>query len=78
MNIKDEEPHIKKSVKRKKEIVEYLVNVDLDELGIDEDAFEELKTVFIMFDLDSDGVLALKEFERLMSCLGRAGSVNIF
>ena len=26
-----------------------------------------------MFDIDKDGVLALKEFERLMSCLGRAG-----
>ena len=53
--------------------MEYLVNVDLDQLGLDEDSFEEFKTVFIMFDLDSDGVLALKEFERLISCLGRAG-----
>ena len=64
---------MKKSVKRKKEVVEYLLRADLDQLGIDESFFEELKTIFIMFDMDKDGVLSLKEFERLMSCLGRAG-----
>ena len=34
---------MKKSVKKKREIVEYLLRVDLEELGIDENYYEELK-----------------------------------
>ncbi len=56
------------------EIVDYLVRVDLDKLGIDEKQFEEMQELFKMFDNDRDGVLSLKEFERLMGVLGRAGS----
>ena len=37
---KDEEPHIKRSVKKKQEVIDYLVRVDLRELGIDETNFE--------------------------------------
>ena len=37
---KDEEPHIKRSVKKKQEVIDYLVRVDLEELGIDESSFE--------------------------------------
>ena len=37
---KDEEPHIKRSVKKKQEVIDYLVRVDLEELGIDENNFE--------------------------------------
>jgi Ca2+-binding EF-hand superfamily protein len=55
------------------EIVDYLVRVDLDKLGIDEKQFEEMQELFKMFDNDRDGVLSLKEFERLMGVLGRAG-----
>ncbi len=54
--------------------MDYLVRVDLDKLGIDEKQFEEMQELFKMFDNDRDGVLSLKEFERLMGVLGRAGS----
>ena len=70
---KDEEPHVKRSVKKKKEIVEYLVRVDLGELGIDEVMFEELQELFKMFDMDRDGVLALAEFQKVLSLLGHSG-----
>ena len=53
--------------------MDYLVRVDLDKLGIDEKQFEEMQELFKMFDGDRDGVLSLKEFERLMGVLGRAG-----
>jgi Ca2+-binding EF-hand superfamily protein len=52
-----------------------LVRVDLDKLGIDEKQFEEMQELFKMFDNDRDGVLSLKEFERLMGVLGRAGDL---
>lgn len=37
---KEEEPHIKRSVKKKQEVVDYLVRVNLKDLGIDESSFE--------------------------------------
>ena len=37
---KDEEPHIKRSIKKKQEVIDYLVRVNLEELGIDESSFE--------------------------------------
>ena len=73
---KDEEPHIKRSVKKKKEIVEYIVRVNLKELGIDEANFDELQELFKMFDNDKDGVLSLKEFEKILSVLGRSGGMS--
>ena len=69
---KDEEPHIKQFTKNKKEIVEYIVIVDLEELGIDDRTKIELQALFEMFDLDRDGVLALPEFEKVLRALGRA------
>ena len=55
--------------------MDYLVRVDLGKLGIDEKQFEELQELFKMFDNDRDGVLSIKEFERLMGVLGRAGQL---
>lgn len=37
---RDEEPHIKRSVKKKLEVIDYLLKVNLKELGIDETSFE--------------------------------------
>ena len=55
-------------------MIEYLVRVDLDKLGIDETMFEELQALFKMFDLDSDGVLSLAEFGKVLTLLGQSGS----
>ena len=49
-----------------------MVNVDLKKLGIDETMFEELQELFKMFDMDRDGVLALGEFEKVLSLLGQS------
>ena len=75
---KDEEPHIKRSVKKKKEIIEYIVRVNLKDLGIDETNFDELQELFKMFDNDKDGILSMKEFEKILSVLGRSGKINFF
>ena len=48
---KDEEPHIKQYNKNKKEIIEYIVNVDLKEIGIEEGYFKDLQALFQLFDL---------------------------
>ena len=48
---KDEEPHIKQYTKNKKEIIEYIVNVDLKEIGIEEGYFKDLQALFQLFDL---------------------------
>ena len=37
---REEEPHIKRSVKKKQEVIDYLVRVNLKDLGIDESSFE--------------------------------------
>ena len=50
---KDEEPHIKSYNKNKKEIIEYIVNVELKEIGIEESYFKELQSLFQLFDLGS-------------------------
>ena len=70
---REEEPHIKRCVKKKKEMIEYIVRVNLQDLGIDENNFEELQELFRMFDNDKDGILSLKEFEKILSVLGRSG-----
>jgi len=71
---KNEEPHVKRTMKKKggekAEKVEYIVRVDLDELKINEDEFEELQSLFYLFDLDKDGILNFKEYEKLLRCLG--------
>ena len=45
---KDEEPHVKRAVSKKGNDsgIEYIVRIDLEELGILEDEFEELQTLF--------------------------------
>ena len=41
-----------------------------EELEIDDDAFEDLQSLYKLFDLDKDGVLNFKEYEKLLRCLG--------
>ena len=41
-----------------------------DELKINEDDFDDLESLFILFDLDKDGILSFKEYEKLLRCLG--------
>ena len=48
---RDEEPHVKQFTKNKKEIIEYIVNVDLKEIGIEEGYFKDLQALFQLFDL---------------------------
>ncbi|XP_023340239.1 calmodulin [Eurytemora carolleeae] len=67
---KDEEPHVKKTIKNKKEKTEYILRVDTDELGIAEDEFEDLQSLFQLFDHDMDGVLSIREACRMLNCLG--------
>merc|ERR1712079_52667 len=70
---KDEEPHVKRAPPKKgnESGIEYIVRVDLEELGIEEsDEFEELQTLFQLFDRDKDGILNLKEFQGIARCLG--------
>lgn len=68
---KDEEPHVKRSVSKKgKDGIEYLLRVDLEELEISEEEFDDLQSLFELFDNDKDGVLNLKEFQVMIRCLG--------
>jgi len=70
---KDEDPHVKCTTKNKKEVIEYIVPDDLlEELGIDEMTYDELKALFELFDLDRDGVLCYAEFEKVLRALGRS------
>ena len=85
-----EDPHVKKTMKGKKEITEYICKVDQDELGIMEDEFDDLKdlfkvvTIFVltltlksslqMFDVDQDGILNLMEAQHVLGCLGFRGT----
>ena len=75
-------------MKKKQEVIDYLVRVDLEELGIDESNFEvgnqrqviivqELQALFRMFDNDKDGVLSIKEFEKVLAVLGRSGEPHV-
>lgn len=65
-----EEPHVKRTTKKKQENIEYIVRVDLDELKINDDDFEDLQSLYKLFDLDKDGILNFKEYEKLLRCLG--------
>merc|ERR1712038_232185 len=66
---RDQEPHVKKSARRKKDI-DYILKVDLDEIGISEDEFDDLQSLFQLFDHDRDGILNLRETKKLLRCLG--------
>merc|ERR1719334_2366430 len=67
---KDEEPHVKKVRGKHGEKITLILNVDLDELGISEDEFEDLQSLFELFDHDKDGILNIKETQKLLRCLG--------
>jgi len=67
---KAEEPHVKRTTKKKSEKIEYIVRVDLDALKINDDEFEDLQSLYQLFDLDRDGILNFKEYEKLLRCLG--------
>ena len=41
-----------------------------EELKINDDEFDDLQSLFILFDLDKDGILNFKEYEKLLKCLG--------
>lgn len=41
-----------------------------EELKIDDDDFEDLQSLYQLFDLDKDGILSFKEYEKLLRCLG--------
>jgi len=62
---------VKRSVSKKgKDGIEYLLRVDLEELEISEEDFDDLQSLFELFDNDKDGVLNLKEFQVMIRCLG--------
>jgi len=67
---KDEESHVKKVRGKHGEKVTLILTVDLTELGISEDEFEDLQSLFELFDHDKDGILSLKETQKLLRCLG--------
>ena len=53
------------------EIIAYLhLFLFQDELKIGDDEFEDLQSLFVLFDLDKDGILNFKEYEKLLRCLG--------
>ena len=41
-----------------------------DALKIGDDEFEDLQSLYQLFDLDRDGILNFKEYEKLLRCLG--------
>lgn len=45
---KNEEPHVKRTTKKKSEKIDYIVRVDLEELKINDDEFEDLQSLFIL------------------------------
>merc|ERR1711892_566683 len=68
---RDEGPHVKKASDRNSESgIDYVVRVDLDELGIAEDEFDDLQSLFLIFDSDRDGILNLRELHKMVKCLG--------
>ena len=42
----NEEPHVKKTMKNKKEKIELICRIDQDELGFQEEEFDDLKALF--------------------------------
>ena len=65
-----EEPHVKKTMKNKKEKIELICRVDQDQLGLQEDDYDDLKALFQMFDYDQDGVVSMKEGMGMLRCVG--------
>ena len=44
----NEDPHVKKTMRGKTEKVELICKVDQDELGFDDDDFEDMKSLFLV------------------------------
>lgn len=44
----NEEPHVKKFMKNKKEKIELICRIDQDELGFQEDDYDDLKALFVV------------------------------
>ena len=44
----NEEPHVKKTMKNKKEKIELICRIDQDELGFQEDEYDDLKALFMV------------------------------
>ena len=44
----NEDPHVKKTMRGKTEKIELICRVDQDELGFDEDDFEDMKSLFLV------------------------------
>ena len=65
-----EEPHVKKTMKNKKERIELICRVDQDQLGLQEDDYDDLKALFELFDYDQDGVVSMKEGMGMLRCVG--------
>lgn len=65
---------MKKTANKKKDLIDYILKVDLDELGISEDEFDDLQSLFQLFDHDRDGILNLREVQKLIRCLGFSAS----
>ena len=47
-----------------------VIPISQEELKIDDDDFEDLQSLYQLFDLDKDGILSFKEYEKLLRCLG--------
>merc|ERR1712037_924967 len=62
--------------KKDRDGIEYIVRVNLEELGIQEEEFEDLQSLFELFDRDKDGVLTVKELHLVLRCLGLRPSLE--
>ena len=51
-------------------IVKFVTILFQDELKIDDDKFEEIQSLYQLYDIDRDGILNFKEYEKLLRCLG--------
>jgi len=52
------------------EKVDLILRVDLEELGITDDEFDDIQSLFQLYDHDKDGILNFKETQKVFKCLG--------
>merc|ERR1712165_161566 len=67
---RNEEPHVKKRMGKHGEKVDLILRVDLEELGITDDEFDDIQSLFQLYDHDKDGILNFKESQKVLRCLG--------
>merc|ERR1712156_290606 len=67
---RNEEPHVKKRMGKHGEKVDLILRVDLEELGITDDEFDDIQSLFQLYDHDKDGILNFKETRKVLRCLG--------